>query len=880
MLIRQSKNTYIRIYDNGTWGYITNQLTKRSQIYLDSGVDFLAQINRVPKDIEDILCALCNIFDVDENTIRTDFIEFVRVLEDYKFVVIGESIKELEANDHDFSYTTDNSNLQINNIAQATDLNTEKNTEDLLFKHDINTHRLHALQVELTSRCNERCIHCYIPNSVKNSGYDLPLDKFKLIIDQFANMGGIEVTLSGGEALINKDIIKMLRYCREKDMQISLLTNLISLSDEHVKVLSDVNISLVRVSLYSMSPRIHDLITTKKGSFRRTKAAIEKLYDANIRVEISCPLIKANRDSYGDVYKYASKMKMRCVSDYIIMAQSNLETANLSNRLSCEDAEIAIRDILNNNQSYFKSGQNTQEDSAEDMPFCSAGFNALAITASGNVLPCPGWERYVVGNVFKESLEDIFKNSTSLNELRNVRRKVLPKCLTCEARNYCGICLARNYNESGGDMLKINPDICDIAFLTKRLVEENQNINNILIELKESPLYNLSLSSKELFHSNFLSWLGNCSTTREFFAKVINQLFPEINLTTNGSWTVEREDKHFDLCIKENEKHLLVIENKLKSIPDKNQLDEYSTKAKNEKTHFMLLTLVDKFPNNNNISPWKVKTYGDLANAMRNSLVDCNLDTYERALLDDYVLFITNLDKLQQQWQNQTTFVPKCPTAFGRLADIYDKIRFSGYAIELKNKIGQISNDIVVYDDSTKQQQVHSSNKLYIKVGWGYTNKSGLIDIAIPVSNLAHPKIAKGVINMSYAIKIQVQGDSYRHVIESFCEQPVNLALIKIGRSDEYTGKRQFFTIDPLNSNLPLPNFGDPSIFTTRVYPINKGKGKKQIQPNYWPFASYKNKKEKKSFIYQSMKINSSVPASVVIDNIVEEVKRYILIFK
>ncbi len=311
-------------------------------------------------------------------------------------------------------------------------------------------------------------------------------------------MGGIEVTLSGGEALINKDIIKMLRYCREKDLQISLLTNLISLTDEHVKVLSDVNISLVRVSLYSMSPRIHDLITTKKGSFRRTKAAIEKLYDANIRVEISCPLIKANRDSYGEVYRYASAMRMRCVTDYIIMAQSNLETANLSNRLSLEDAEIAIKNILINNQSFFKPSHNTSEDSEEDMPFCSAGFNALAIAASGNVLPCPGWEGYVVGNVFKDSLEDIFKKSISLNELRNVRRKSLPKCLTCEARNYCGICLARNYNESDGDMLKINPYICDVAFLTKRLVEENQNINNLLTELKGSPLYNLSLSSKEL----------------------------------------------------------------------------------------------------------------------------------------------------------------------------------------------------------------------------------------------------------------------------------------------------------------------------------------------------------------------------------------------
>ena len=75
-------------------------------------------------------------------------------------------------------------------------------------------------------------------------------------------------------------------------------------------------------------------------------------------------------------------------------------------------------------------------------------------------------------------------------------------------------------------------------------------VKGILGNLRNSAMYNLSLSSKELFHSNFLAWLGNNPATKLYFAKVFNELIPRLNLQLNGNWTVEREDKHFDLCVK------------------------------------------------------------------------------------------------------------------------------------------------------------------------------------------------------------------------------------------------------------------------------------------------------------------------------------------
>lgn len=479
MLIRQSKNSYIRIYDEGKLGYITNQLTRHDRAYDEAGADFLAQLSRFPILLDKAVDNLCSLYkDANKEIVYEDFYSFVMDLAEHKFIVIGDTDEELDAKDLEFNYQMDNPKTIATDFTQETAEIPNRVTQDYLMNHDARTPRLAGLQFELTSRCNERCIHCYIPNGKKNAGYDMSFEKFKYILDQYADMGGICVTLSGGEALMNKDILKMLRYCREKDMQISLLTNLISLKDEQISVLKEVNLSLVQVSLYSMDAEIHDMITTVKGSFEKTKAAIEKLHAADIPVQISCPVMKANKDGYDKVMQYANSLKMKSQTDYIMMAQADLDTANLANRLSIDETEKVIRDIIYNDKDYQEITLQQSPYSAipiaeyADQPLCGAGVNDLCVTVNGDIYPCAGWQGYVVGNVFKQSLKDIWEQSPKLTEIRRIKKKDFPKCLTCEARDYCNMCLVRNYNESGGDMFKINQHFCDVAFLTKRLVEE------------------------------------------------------------------------------------------------------------------------------------------------------------------------------------------------------------------------------------------------------------------------------------------------------------------------------------------------------------------------------------------------------------------------
>ena len=486
MLVRQSKNSFIRIYDNCELGYISNQLTKYDRTYNESGAVFLSQISRQPKDIRTIVDNISSIYsEVDRRTIANDFMSFVEELSESQFVVMGESLEELDQKDLAFSYSSNSPKTFTDFYPQKTKQKVQRDTEEFFLRHDQRKPRLASLQFELTSRCNERCIHCYIPNGKKNAGFDMSFERFKYILDQFAEMGGLQVTLSGGEALMNKDIAKILLYCREKDMQISLLTNLISLKKELIPILKDVNLSLIQVSLYSMDAEKHDSITTIKGSFEKTKTAIEKLHNADIPVQISCPIMKANKDGYDEVMKYAQRLRMKAQTDYIMMAQADLNTSNLANRISIEETEKVIRDIMENDVDYQTETlaqdplSSISEEEFAEMSLCGAGLNDLCVTVNGDIYPCAGWQGFVVGNVFRESLKEIWEHSPKLEQIRKIKQKDFPKCLKCEARDFCNMCLVRNYNESGGDMFKINEHFCKVAFLNKQIAEKWQKSHPI-----------------------------------------------------------------------------------------------------------------------------------------------------------------------------------------------------------------------------------------------------------------------------------------------------------------------------------------------------------------------------------------------------------------
>jgi radical SAM protein with 4Fe4S-binding SPASM domain len=306
-------------------------------------------------------------------------------------------------------------------------------------------------------------------------------DLFYSVLDQCRDIGVLGLTLSGGEALLHNNFCDFLRKAKEYDFSINILSNLTLLNNEIIAEMKANRLSSVQVSLYSMNPEIHDSITQVKGSFYKTRDNILKLIENDIPLQISCPTMKQNKDSYVDVLNWAHEHNCRATTDYIMMARYDHTADNLDNRLSLAETEKVIHAIINNDTEYQKelAGMDFQKRDARDRSndiVCGVCVSSICMVANGNVYPCPGWQDYIAGNVKDKPLKEIWNNSPKVKYLRALRKKDFPKCANCVDKGFCAMCMVRNANENPeGDPLKINEHFCKVAALNRGIALDWRN---------------------------------------------------------------------------------------------------------------------------------------------------------------------------------------------------------------------------------------------------------------------------------------------------------------------------------------------------------------------------------------------------------------------
>lgn len=298
--------------------------------------------------------------------------------------------------------------------------------------------------------------------------------------------------------------------------------------------------------------------------------------------------------------------------------------------------------------------------------------------------------------------------------------------------------------------------------------------------LQDLPLFQLSLTSKELFHSNFLYWLG--VTYQDLF----KETFSKLGCNTAAwpdKWEVKREYKadksiSLDLCVKgpgRKGKIYLVLENKVKSIPNQQQLNRYTSywERDNEKPCFVLLSLMTNFPNKDQIDAnsdgkWIVWNYGDLAAALDKALTSyvssvSRVSTYHEEIIKDYIQLAKGLHGLfgNLTVNDNDRYCDNVSQVYAnlRMDDVYEKIRVSLIAEKLRNRLKkEFPNQTIDIKSELKIEEIGESNEkplTKVYVDSGYTNKQGVVDAKVKIDN-------------RYVLAVQIQGEQYRHAIEWF----------------------------------------------------------------------------------------------------------------
>lgn len=314
-----------------------------------------------------------------------------------------------------------------------------------------------AASIELTYACNEACIHCYNPNSPREGGIgtmkaipkgELEAKEYYHILDSFEKMGVAKIVFTGGDPFMKKDFMKILQYAHKLKFAISIYTNGQALF-ANPKLYDEVRIlypQYIGLSLYSTIPEIHDSITRRKGSCEKTMEMARRCYEDAIGLQIKCPIMKANADSYGKVFDFA--LSVNGMPQFDVNITSSVDgDCFASQRLRLDEKQL--KTILKDSRIPL-SIENTigAFDRHPNMMFCGAGDTNFNIQPDGTLSPCCAFPLNC-GNVKEQDFELLWRESSQIKKVRALRYKDSDICGKEKFCKYCNRCIGQSFVEHG-----------------------------------------------------------------------------------------------------------------------------------------------------------------------------------------------------------------------------------------------------------------------------------------------------------------------------------------------------------------------------------------------------------------------------------------------
>ena len=160
------------------------------------------------------------------------------------------------------------------------------------------------VQLEITSKCNERCRHCYNywrrdsePDSTPNMSREL----FDVCMDELIKNNVMHVIFTGGEPFFNfKTLCYGIERATNEGLSTSCNSNLLLANRDKLEGLHKAGLPHILTSLNSYNPETNDFISSRKGTFNSVVDAIKIAVDVGIKISINMIITRNNID---DIYK-------------------------------------------------------------------------------------------------------------------------------------------------------------------------------------------------------------------------------------------------------------------------------------------------------------------------------------------------------------------------------------------------------------------------------------------------------------------------------------------------------------------------------------------------------------------------------------------------
>lgn len=311
-----------------------------------------------------------------------------------------------------------------------------------------------SVLLTVTHRCQLACAHCY---QAAHESDDSAVSTAALVslMDELALLGTLDLTFTGGEALLRKDLFTLIEEARKRAFAVTLFSNGGPITPEVARRLRELRVMRVEISLHGSHAATHDGFSGRAGAFSRAVRAVELLDDEGVPVLVKSNVVRSNAAEIEQLAGlFAARPRVQFMSD-VLLHQRDDGAATLSQRASPEQiaGHFAWKAAASTDQDLEQLGAQLasappESAFATQVP-CGAGRSYAVVMPDGKVLACTHLDSHPLGSLREKSFSEIWLSSPAVRELRGLTLERFTECRGCQYRHVCAKCPALSQTESG-----------------------------------------------------------------------------------------------------------------------------------------------------------------------------------------------------------------------------------------------------------------------------------------------------------------------------------------------------------------------------------------------------------------------------------------------
>lgn len=286
--------------------------------------------------------------------------------------------------------------------------------------------KLEFLWLELTAHCNNCCLHCYGACAPDRTETKMSHERWLTIITEARQAGASAIQLIGGEPLLYPSWRDLVIKAHSEGYEfIEIFTNATLVDDDCIAFCKQYNVNIA-TTIYADNPETHDKVTQNPGSFEQTHTAIKKILAAKIPLRIASIIMKANEHEALNIMKFCADLGLEADLPDVVRPTGRGDDKSL---LPEKYTAAPIKPPFYTDAATYAK--------ARQYHSCLAG--KIAVTSTGDIIPCIFARHQVCGNILQAPLADVLAGKP-LTACWCTTKDQVEKCQHCEFRYACADC--------------------------------------------------------------------------------------------------------------------------------------------------------------------------------------------------------------------------------------------------------------------------------------------------------------------------------------------------------------------------------------------------------------------------------------------------------